>query len=108
MHWYLHPGDAKQVRIATRESPVNESVITGRVTSTNAQASTNPPTYGTLIGSPFLERFRLDASDVGYFYDGHFIVIYTGTKKHKPAAHILSTDSKCTQSLTIQQPPGQA
>jgi len=87
---------------------MNESAITEWVISpTGAQAAANPPTYGTLIGSPFLERFRFDASDAGHFYDGHFIVIYTGTKKHKPVARILSTDSERTQFLTIQQPPGQ-
>ena len=87
---------------------MNESAITEWVISpTGAQAAAIPPTYGTLIGSPFLERFRFDASDAGHFYDGHFIVIYTGTKKHKPVARILSTDSERTQFLTIQQPPGQ-
>ena len=87
---------------------MNESAITEWVISpTGAQAAAIPPTYGTLIGSPFLERFRFDASDAGHFYDGHFIVIYTGRKKHKPVARILSTDSECDQFLTIQQPPGQ-
>src|SRR5262249_32024517 len=92
----------------TRESPMDESAITEWVTSpTDAQAAANQPTYGTLIGSPFLERFRLDASDAGHFYDGHFIVTYMGSTKHRPVAHILSTGSERTQFFTIQQPPGQ-
>jgi hypothetical protein len=75
------------------------------------QVPVDQPDYGALIpdaNPPFQDRFRLDQGTANHSYDGHFLIVYTGTKAHKPVARFLSLDSECDmENIQIQYPLGQ-
>jgi hypothetical protein len=58
------------------------------------QVPIKPPNFGNLVGDSF-------APAMFKYYGDYLFVRYTGTKNHKPAAHVISTTSQCDREWML-------